>query len=103
LLTEIQRKVNEKSGQSSKQFLRAEMIVSEVYDAISIEYNPKFARIEKLLKGLKSQIVYIESRISSVEADVGDLKQDLLLENLVFLGVKQKPGVDLNSSLLSIK
>ena len=50
-------------------------IVSEVYDSIVVEYNPKFEKLEKSLKTLKTLIGNLEERINRIEMRLDDYDQ----------------------------
>ena len=41
----------------------ADTIVSEVYDSIAVEYNPKFEKLKKSLKTLKTLIKILRSAL----------------------------------------
>ena len=38
-------------------------IVTEIYHPITLDYSSKFANIEKMLKGLQTQITALENRV----------------------------------------
>ena len=73
----------------------AEQIISQVYDGLSVEYNRKFYKIGKVLKGLRAQIESLENRIAKMEYRLDEYQQEAQLDSRVFAGVKQAPGVDL--------
>ena len=50
---DIQRKVQEKSNEGGIGIFPTEIVVSEICDAITVEYSPKFLLLETYLKGIK--------------------------------------------------
>jgi len=44
-----------------------ELTVSQVYDSVTLEFNPKFVKIEQTLGSLRTQIENSEERISRIE------------------------------------
>ena len=109
LVKEIEKKVQEKvvsvtgvAGSSQQAALNPELIVSEIYDSITLEYNVKFEKIEKLFSSLDSQIQSLELRVATIEEKLDDYEQERLLDSLVFFGVKQDPGNDLGTTVLDI-
>ena len=73
-----------------------ETMVSEIHDAIIIEFSPKFNIIEKQLKSYLHAIEILENRVTQLEAKVEDYEQEAKLDSLLFNGVKQKPSQNLN-------
>ena len=66
-----------------------ELIISQVYDSITLEFNPKFAKIEQALLGsLRFQIENLEERIGRIEKKLDNYDQESMLDSLVFHGVK---------------
>ena len=102
LLENITQKVTEKFNDSRSMKEPAELIISQVYDAITLEFNPKFAKIEQALKGLRTQIENLEDRIIRIETKLDDFDQESLLDSLVFHGAKQLPSVESRTAILQI-
>lgn len=76
-----------------------ETMVSEIHDAIIIEFSPKFNIIEKQLKSYLHAIEILENRVTQLEAKVDDYEQEAKLDSLLFNGVKQNPSQNLNPSI----
>ena len=102
LMDTITQKVTEKLASSNSLKESTETIVSQIYDAVTLEFNPKFQLIEKSLKGLKNELEYLEEKLNRLESKLGGYKQKSLLDSLVFHGVRQLTGADTHSALLSI-
>ena len=79
-----------------------ELIVSQVFDSVTLEFNPKFAKIEHTPSSLRNQIENLEERISRIETKLDDYDQESLLDSLVFHGVKQLPRVDTRTTISRI-
>ena len=79
-----------------------ELIISQVYHSVPLEFNPNFAKIEQALSSLRTQIENLEERIARIEEKLDDYDQESLLDSLVFHGVKQLPGVDTRTTISSI-
>ena len=84
------------AGSSRQAALNPELIVSEIYDSITLEYNVKFEKIEKLFSSLDSQIQSLELRVATIEEKLDDYEQERLLDSLVFFrseaGPRKRPG-----------
>ena len=95
MLKDIEKLVTEKVAQkNSINPGTAEQIISQVYDVFSVEYNGKFDEIGKVLNELRAQIEPLENRIEKIEDSLDEYQQEAQLDSLVFVGVKQAPGVD---------
>ena len=79
-----------------------ELIVSQVNDSPTLEFNPKFAKTERALSSLRTQIENLGERISRIEKKLDDYGQESLLDSLVFHRVKQLPGVDTRTTISRI-
>ena len=99
---DIQRKVQEKSNERGVGNFPTEIIVSEICDAITVEYTPKFLLLEKSLKGIKHQIDLLKKKVRSLENKLDDFEQEGKLDSLLFHGVKQPATVDINSTMRSV-
>ena len=77
-------------------------IVKEEYDSIAVEYNPKLEKLEKSLKTLKPLIENLEERVNRIEMRFDDYDQEVLLNSLVIHGMKQQPGVNLNTTVIDL-
>lgn len=104
IVTEITRQVSAKCGSNAKSGLKdtAETIISELYKSVSLEFNPILDRIERELKMYRMQTRNLENRIEKIEVKLDDIDQENMLDSLVFNGLKQKPGVDLKTTMLSV-
>ena len=102
LLENITKKVTEKFNDPRSLKETTELIVSQVYDSVTLEFNPKFAKIEQALSSLRTQIENLEERISRIEKKLDDYDQASLLGSLIFHGVKQLPGVDTRTTIFQI-
>ena len=100
LMDSITQKVSEKLASSDSLKESTELIASQIYDALMIEFNPKFQRIEKSLKGLSNELENLEDRLNRLENKLDSYEQESLLDSLVFHGVRQKTGVDTRSAVL---
>ena len=90
----------QKSGDSLKQ--SCEMIISEIYASVSLEFTPKFQSILQSYKSLKAEVQGLENRVQQMESRIDDFEQEKLLDSLVFNGVKQLPGEDLKATTMNI-
>ena len=72
-------------------------IVSEVYSALIVEFEPKFLALSNELKFLRNQIIFLEERVKNAEQKLDMYDQDLRLDSLLFSGIKQPPSSDLKS------
>ena len=72
-------------------------IVSEVYSALIVEFEPKFLALSSELKFLRNQIIFLEERVKNAEQKLDMYDQDLRLDSLLFNGIKQPPSSDLKS------
>ena len=77
-------------------------IVTEIYDAISLDYSSKFANIEKMLKGFQAQITALENRIEILEYCNDDLEQEIRSNVLLIHGLSQIGGETLPNSVLEL-
>ena len=77
-------------------------IVSQIHGAISVEYNPKFLKIEKSLKILRKQIENLEERIEKLEVKLDDFDQDSLLDSFAFYGLRQQHNFDLQTTMICL-
>ena len=102
LLDNITKKVTEKFKDPRSLKEATELIVSQVFDSISLEFHPKFVKIEQTLSSQRNQIENLEERISRIEKKLDDYDQESLLDSLVFHGVKQLPGVDTRTTISRI-
>ena len=103
MLKDIGKLVTEKVAQkNSINPGTAEQIISQVYDGLSVEYNGKFDKIGKVLKGLRAQTESLENRIAKMEDRLDEYQQEAQLDSLVFVEVKQAPGVDLKVTMNNI-
>ena len=98
LKNDIARKVAEMATGGGS----VDTIVSEVYDSISVECNLKFEKLEKSLKTLKILIENLEERVNRIEMRLDDYDQEVLLNSLVIHGMKQQPGVNLNTTVIDL-
>ncbi|KAK2705475.1 hypothetical protein QYM36_015760 [Artemia franciscana] len=96
-------------GGSSKQAtLDPELIVSEIYASIALEYNRKFEKVEKLFSTMNSQIQSIELRVATIEQKLDDYEQYRLLDSLhetgpcFIFGMKQDREADLVTTVLDM-
>ena len=102
LLENITKKVAEKLNDPRSLKETTELIVSQAYDSVTLEFNPKFGKIEQALSSLRTQIENLEERISRIEKKLDDYDQASLLDSLIFHGVKQLPGVDTRTTIFQI-
>ena len=68
-----------------------ELIVSKVYDSVTLEFNPKFAKNKQAVNSLRTRIENLEERIGRIERELDNCNQASLLDSHVFHGVKQLP------------
>jgi hypothetical protein len=73
------------AGSLQQAALNPELIVMEIYDSITLEYNTKFEKLEKLFSSLDSQIQSLELWVATIEEKPDDYEQEHLLDSLVFL------------------
>jgi hypothetical protein len=59
--------------------INSELIVSEIYDSITLEYNGKFEKIEELFSILKSQIDILVLRVATMEKSVKIMNRSVYL------------------------
>ena len=71
-------------GSSQQATLNPELIVSEIYDSITLEYNGKFEKVENLFSSLNGQIQSIELRVATIEEKLDDYEQECLLDSLFY-------------------
>ena len=108
LVADIEKRVAEKiaqnigTGSSGAVQINTQIITAEIYDAIVLDFNPRFERIENLLKGLKSQIEALENRIFTMENKLDDFEQEAMQDCLIFSGIRQTPGSDLDMTVLNL-
>ena len=102
LLENITKKLTEKFNDPRSLKETTELIVSQDYDSVTLELNPKFAKIEQALSSQRTQIENLEERISRIKKKLDDYDQESLLDSLVFHGVKQLPGVDTRTTIFQI-
>ena len=84
LMESINSKVVERLKDKNTIKGSVDSIVSQIHDAISVEYNPKFLKIENSLKILRNQIENLEERIGKPEVKLDNFVQNSLLDSLVF-------------------
>jgi len=80
----------------------SQTITSKIYDDILLEYYPKYQSIKPSLKSLMTEIENLEEQIERLELKLDGYDQNALLDSLVIQGIKQKPGVSLNTTLLGV-
>jgi len=101
--SKILAKVNERIHSNSDcKSCDTDSIVNEIYDAIVLEFQPKFASLEKELSIVKNQVLLLENRIAKIEVSLDDLEQESKLDSLIFAGVKQSPGSTVKYAVLGI-
>jgi BMFP domain-containing protein YqiC len=96
LAKEIERKINEKLNKSTSQTAAnihakfpVETMVSEIYDAVHVEFQPEFELIEKHLKTCMHKIDLLQNRVNQLELKLDDIEQVGRNDSLLFNGVKQ--------------
>ena len=99
--SDISHKIVEKLT-DNRSILRqaSQTITSKINDDILLEYNPKFRSIKTSFKSLMTEIENLEEQIERLELKLDGYDQKALLDSLVIQGIKQKPWVSLNTTLL---
>jgi len=72
-------------------------IITEICDAINLEYSSKFASVEKMLKGLQAQIVLLENLIEIPEYRNDDIEKERISNALLIHGLSQTDGETLTN------
>lgn len=102
LLQNITKKVNERFSDADSFRQSSHDIICQIYDAITLDYQPKFEKIEQSLKTLRNQIINQEEKIMKIEMKLDSFEQEVLLDSLILHGVKQQSGSDLQSTILQV-
>ena len=96
LANEIEIKIDERLKKSTLQTAAdfhakfpVETMVSEIYDAVYVEFCPKFQLTEKHLKTDMRMIDLLESRGNQLELKLDDTEQEGRGDSPLFNGVKQ--------------
>ena len=63
-----------------------ELMVSQMYDSITLEFNPKFAISKQALSSLRTQIENLEERIGPIEKSLMIMIKSPCLIVLYFIG-----------------
>ena len=86
LLENIAKKVTEKFNDPKVSEIWTELIVSQVYDLVTLEFNPKFVKIEQTLSSLRNQIENSEERIGRIDKRLMIMIKSPYLIVLYFMG-----------------
>jgi len=79
-----------------------EDIVCKIHDSIVVEYSAKFSAFDKMLFGLKKQITSLEDRIEVIELKFDATEQKMIIDTLIFSGLKQAQGASHDMSVKQV-
>ena len=71
---------------------------SEIYDAVHVEFYPKFELTEKYLKTCMHLIDLLQNRYNQLELKLDDTEREGRSDSLLFNGVKQIPSLSLGDA-----